>query len=80
MSGGILDGDVIECACHGSCFRLDDGAIVRGSATSPEPAFDVRERDGRIEVRRRATGLSARRPSARVRPGRSPPDRRPAAV
>jgi nitrite reductase/ring-hydroxylating ferredoxin subunit len=51
LAGGELDGDVIECPCHGSRFRLADGAIQRGPATVPQPAFDVRESAGRIEVR-----------------------------
>ena len=54
LAEGTLDGDVIECGCHGSRFRLDDGGIERGPASSPQPAYDVRERDGRIEIRRRA--------------------------
>lgn len=53
LAEGTLDGDVIECACHGSRFRLDDGGIERGPAFSPQPAFEAREREGRIEVRRK---------------------------
>lgn len=51
LSDGELDGDVIECGCHGSRFRLADGGIERGPATTPQPAFEARERDGRVEVR-----------------------------
>jgi nitrite reductase/ring-hydroxylating ferredoxin subunit/uncharacterized membrane protein len=54
LAEGTLDGDVVECACHGSRFRLADGGIERGPASSPQPAFDIREREGRIEVRRRS--------------------------
>ena len=52
LSDGELDGDVVECACHGSRFALADGALLRGPATAPQPAFEARERDGRIELRR----------------------------
>lgn len=52
LSEGEIDGDVVECACHGSRFGLRDGSVHRGPATSPQPAFQVRESDGRIEVRR----------------------------
>ena len=52
LSEGEIDGDHVVCACHGSRFDLRDGAVHRGPATSPQPAFQVRERDGRIEVRR----------------------------
>jgi len=51
--GEIEDGCVI-CPLHASAFRLSDGAVERGPATGPQPAFDVREADGKLEVRRRA--------------------------
>jgi nitrite reductase/ring-hydroxylating ferredoxin subunit len=53
LASGTLDsaGDVIECGCHGSRFRLGDGAVVRGPATAHQPVFEARERDGRVEVR-----------------------------
>jgi nitrite reductase/ring-hydroxylating ferredoxin subunit/uncharacterized membrane protein len=54
LAAGTIDGDVVECACHGSRFSLDDGSVLRGPATTPQPAFDVRERDGDVEVRLRA--------------------------
>jgi nitrite reductase/ring-hydroxylating ferredoxin subunit len=31
-------------------FRVADGAVVRGPATAPQPAFEVREADGTIQV------------------------------
>jgi nitrite reductase/ring-hydroxylating ferredoxin subunit len=48
--GTVTDG-VIECGCHGSRFSLDDGTVRRGPATADQPAFEVREQSGRIEVR-----------------------------
>jgi nitrite reductase/ring-hydroxylating ferredoxin subunit len=51
-SGELRDGGVIECQCHGSRFKLTDGALLRGPATAPQPAFETRERDGQVEVRR----------------------------
>jgi nitrite reductase/ring-hydroxylating ferredoxin subunit/uncharacterized membrane protein len=53
LSDGTLDGDTIQCACHGSRFNLRDGHVERGPASAPQPAFDARERDGRIELRRK---------------------------
>jgi len=53
LADGRIDGDVVECVCHGSRFRLADGGIERGPATGPQPAYEVRERDGRVEVRLR---------------------------
>jgi nitrite reductase/ring-hydroxylating ferredoxin subunit len=51
---GTLSGEpTVTCPLHGSLFRLSDGRVLRGPATRPEPAFDVRERDGSIEIRDR---------------------------
>lgn len=51
----IADGEVadgcITCPYHGSVYRLYDGAVVRGPAASPQLRYEVRARDGRVEVR-----------------------------
>ena len=54
LSDGEIDGDVVVCVCHGSRFRLEDGAVERGPATAPQPVFETRETGGRIELRLRA--------------------------
>ncbi len=51
LHGGEVVGDCIECPCHGSRFRLTDGALERGPSTFPQPAYEAREQGGRIEVR-----------------------------
>ena len=51
LADGAIEGEEVVCACHGSRFSLADGAIARGPAIAPQPAFEVRERDGRIAVR-----------------------------
>ena len=48
--GQVRDG-CLECPWHGSRLALADGAVLRGPATSPQRAFDVREQDGRLQVR-----------------------------
>jgi len=48
--GRLLD-DCVECPWHGSRFRLQDGSLERGPAAYPQPAYETRLRDGRIEVR-----------------------------
>jgi nitrite reductase/ring-hydroxylating ferredoxin subunit/uncharacterized membrane protein len=48
--GQQRDGCVV-CPWHQSIFRLTDGAVVRGPATTPAPWYEVRVRDSRIEVR-----------------------------
>jgi 3-phenylpropionate/trans-cinnamate dioxygenase ferredoxin subunit len=41
LSKGRLEGEVVTCPCHGSRFNVKTGAIVRGPAGEPEPAFPV---------------------------------------
>jgi nitrite reductase/ring-hydroxylating ferredoxin subunit/uncharacterized membrane protein len=48
--GELVDGCVV-CPWHGSTFRLTDGHIVRGPASIPQPAYQTRVRDGKVEVR-----------------------------
>ena len=48
---GEVRAGCIECPLHGSRFRLEDGAVARGPATGPELAYDVRVREGLVEVR-----------------------------
>jgi nitrite reductase/ring-hydroxylating ferredoxin subunit/uncharacterized membrane protein len=52
LSDGTLDSLEIVCACHGSRFDLRDGAVKEGPATAAQPAFQVRIRDDRVELRR----------------------------
>jgi len=53
LSEGEVSDGCVECPWHGSRFRLSDGSVEQGPATTPQPAYDVRERDGRVEVRAR---------------------------
>lgn len=48
---GELRGDCIECPLHGTLFRLEDGSLERGPSAYPQPVFEARERNGRVEVR-----------------------------
>ena len=47
--GTLKDGSVV-CPWHGSEFALDDGRVLNGPATQPQPCFAVRERAGQIEI------------------------------
>ena len=51
LSDGEIEGELITCTCHGSRFDLRDGSVQRGPATAPQPVYEVREREGDIEVR-----------------------------
>ena len=48
---GELEGDCIACPWHGTLFRLDDGSVERGPSTYPQPVYEARVHDGRVEVR-----------------------------
>jgi nitrite reductase/ring-hydroxylating ferredoxin subunit len=50
FSGSITQ---VTCPAHGSTFDLATGRVMRAPATTPEPAYDVRDSEGTIEVRRR---------------------------
>jgi len=49
--GELRDG-TIRCPWHDSVFALEDGALIHGPSAYPQPAWDARVSEGRIEVRR----------------------------
>jgi nitrite reductase/ring-hydroxylating ferredoxin subunit/uncharacterized membrane protein len=52
--GKLVDaGRRIECGCHGSRFELADGSLNRGPAVYGQPAYEVRQGEGKIEVKPR---------------------------
>ena len=53
LAEGEVHGDRVTCPWHGSRFSLEDGSVVDGPATHPQPCFDTRVEQGRIEVRSR---------------------------
>ena len=55
LADGKVVGETIECPCHGSRYRLRDGMVVRGPSVFDQPHFEVREAEGKIEVRRTDT-------------------------
>jgi nitrite reductase/ring-hydroxylating ferredoxin subunit/uncharacterized membrane protein len=59
MGGPLHEGELadgcVTCPWHASTFRLEDGDVVHGPATGPQPAYDVRVEEGRLAFRRRPT-------------------------
>ncbi|HLG76094.1 MAG TPA: DUF2231 domain-containing protein [Ktedonobacteraceae bacterium] len=49
--GSYQDG-VVYCPWHNSGFHMCDGSVANSPAVYPQPAFAVRTRNGKIEVRR----------------------------
>jgi len=60
LAEGEVQDDAIVCPWHGSRFALEDGRVLDGPATMPQPCFETRVREGFVEVRRRPeAGLAA---------------------
>lgn len=54
LDQGELTGDddpCLVCPYHASEFRLRDGSVARGPATSPQLSYEVRTTGGRLELR-----------------------------
>jgi len=51
LSMGPVTNGVIQCPWHGSCFRLRDGAVVKGPAQHPQPMLETRVNGPWVEVR-----------------------------
>ncbi|MCK9878948.1 Rieske 2Fe-2S domain-containing protein [Frankia sp. Ag45/Mut15] len=52
LADGERDGDCVVCPWHASRFDLRSGEAVQGPASRPQSVYEVREVDGRVEVRR----------------------------
>ena len=50
LDKGTLEGDTIICPWHGSAFRLRDGAVRHGPATTRQVRYETRVADHQVEV------------------------------
>lgn len=48
---GTLENGIVTCPWHSSRFRIRDGRAVTGPATFDQPRLEVREVDGRLQVK-----------------------------
>lgn len=51
LAEGKLEDNSVRCPWHGSLFSLEDGRALEGPSVHTQPCFDVRVRDGQIEVK-----------------------------
>ena len=51
LDEGKLEGDIVICPWHSSRFCVADGTVKDGPATFDQPAFLVREENGKVQVR-----------------------------
>lgn len=52
LAEGKVTDELVECPWHQSRFRLSDGTVECGPATRPQPLFQTRVVDGRVQLRR----------------------------
>jgi len=65
LDEGKLVGDAIQCPWHGSELALEDGHVVNGPTTFPARCYDVRIRNGMVEIRAaRKQAVTASSPGA----------------
>jgi nitrite reductase/ring-hydroxylating ferredoxin subunit/uncharacterized membrane protein len=50
LAEGTLEGDTIVCPWHASAFRLSDGAVRHGPATTQQVVYRARIANGQVEV------------------------------
>ena len=51
LNEGTIQGGTVQCPWHGSVFSLEDGSVEQGPARAPQPAYETRVVEGRVEVR-----------------------------
>ena len=50
LSEGGLEGEVVECPWHGSCFNVRTGGVLRGPAAESVATYPVRVTGEEVEV------------------------------
>lgn len=60
LNEGKFEGSCVTCPWHDSVFDMRDGSIVHGPSCHPQPAFETRVRNGKIEIRLMDNGKGER--------------------
>ena len=50
LSGGVIEGDEIECPMHATVFNIRTGAVEVPPAEKPLPTYPCRVVDGEVQV------------------------------
>lgn len=53
LSEGEVEDGAIECPWHDSKYALEDGRVLGGPTTHPQPSYECRIRGGQVEIRAR---------------------------
>lgn len=67
LEQGRFDGHCVECPWHQSVFDVRDGSVVHGPAVHSQPRYEVRVRDGQLELRRPGTDTATHADKTRER-------------
>jgi nitrite reductase/ring-hydroxylating ferredoxin subunit/uncharacterized membrane protein len=51
LDEGTLEDGCVRCPWHGSLFAFEDGRVLEGPASFPQPRFEARVRSGKVELR-----------------------------
>jgi len=54
LEEGTFEGTHVTCPLHQSVYDMRDGSVVHGPSLYPESTYDVRIREGRIELKARS--------------------------
>jgi 3-phenylpropionate/trans-cinnamate dioxygenase ferredoxin subunit len=52
LSEGLLEGDAVECFCHGSVFDLRTGEVLQSPAEEPLLVYEIRVEGDEVQVAR----------------------------
>lgn len=55
LDEGERDGEIVSCPWHGSRFSMRTGQALTGPASIAQPRYDVRVRNGQIELKRQGS-------------------------
>ena len=58
LASGVLEGTVVECPRHGARFDVRTGAVLSLPAVAPVMSYDLRLKDGEIQVAWAAAGTA----------------------
>ena len=50
LSEGYLEGEMLECDCHGSVFNVKTGEVQEGPAQRPVPVYRVQIEGDRVYI------------------------------